>query len=119
MPVKSFLSLLLRAGQLSATKGVGDRIAQERRLKAARDKRDIDQKEVAKAIGVTPGAVSRWENELAVPKDDVIAKLAAYFGVRAGWLRYGEGERIDAGAPLMELQKPQRAIIPRRDKGKG
>lgn len=74
---------------MSVTKGVGARIAQERRLKAAREARDIDQREIASVIGVTAGAVSRWENDLTVPKDDVIAKLARYFGVTPAWLRYG------------------------------
>lgn len=88
--------------QLSGAQQVGARIAQERRLKAAREARDIDQRDIAKAIGVTPGAVSRWESGVTVPKDAAILALAKYFGVTPAWLHYGQEPR----------EAPHAALIP-------
>jgi len=84
------------------------RLAQERRQKAARDRRDIGQKDVAKAVKTTPASVSRWESGLNMPDDDTVIRLAAYFGVTPSWLRYGqapreaEPERVDVpiGVPF-------------------
>ena len=104
---------------MSVTQGLGERIAQERRLKAAREQRDIDQRDVARAVGVSFGAVSRWESGETVPKDDAIAKLAKYFGVTPAWLRYGQEPRVDAGAPTMDLTKPQRGFVPGKVVKKG
>ena len=114
--VNNFLSRKLSKAEPTVAQQVGSRIAQERRLKAARDRRDIDQKAVAAAVGVSPAAVSRWENGETIPRDDVLVRLAEYFGVTASWLRYGEGN--GTGAPKLPLREPQRPIIPRR-KGKG
>jgi transcriptional regulator with XRE-family HTH domain len=94
------------------------RIAQERRLKAARDERDISNKDIAEAVGTSDANVSKWIAGLSMPRDDAMKDLARYFGVRVAWLRYGEQPRIDAGAPLIPLTKPQRVVLPRA-KGKG
>ncbi len=80
---------------MSVTKGFGDRLAQQRREKAARDQRDIGQKEVAEAVGASEPSVSRWEAGIGVPRDATIQRLADYFGVTPGWLRYGDGEATD------------------------
>lgn len=72
---------------------VGDRIAQERRLKSARECVDIDQKTVAEALGVSGPTISRWESGTAFPRDDALIQLAQYFGVNPAWLRYGTGPR--------------------------
>lgn len=79
--------------QMSATKGFGDRLAQERREKAARDRRDISQKDVAIRVGSSEPSVSRWESGLGVPHDPTLQRLADYFGVTLGWLRYGQEPR--------------------------
>lgn len=74
---------------------LGDRLAQLRRERAAKLRRDIDQTDIAKAIGIgakKQSYVSKWESG-TIPKDDVLKKLAAYYGVTVGWLRYGEGEK--------------------------
>jgi len=71
----------------------GERIAQERRLKAVREKRDIDQLVVAEAVGVTGPTISRWESGDVIPRDGVLVELARYFGVTPAWLRYGQEPR--------------------------
>lgn len=88
--------------QDSVTQEFGERLAQERREKAARERRDISQKDVAEAVGSTAPSVSRWENGGSPPGDAMLRKLAAYFGVTPGWLRYGQLPReypVVADAP--------------------
>lgn len=70
-------------------------MAQERREKAARERRDISQRDVAEAVGTSGANVSRWEAGQAIPGEEFLAKLATFFGVSRAWLRYGEGERVE------------------------
>lgn len=86
-------------------------------MKAVRDRRDIDQKDVAAAVGASPATVSRWEAGLVVPGDATIEKLARYFGVTPAWLRYGQEPRspeptskVETGLPLY----PMKPGIPER-----
>lgn len=57
-----------------------------RRLKAAREERDIDQKEVAREVGVAPGTVSRWESGESVPTGTGLIRLAQYFDTTERWI---------------------------------
>lgn len=93
---------------MSVTQGFGERLAQERREKAARERRDIGQKDVAEAVGSSGPSVSRWEAGLGVPSDRMIGELARYFGVTPAWLRYGQEPRH---APAPELAAPKPSII--------
>lgn len=79
--------------QAGLAREIGARIAYERRLKSLRDGRDITHVDLAKAAGVTPATVSRWESGESPPKDGALIRLAHYFGVTRGWLRYGEEPR--------------------------
>lgn len=102
-------------------KDFGERVAQERREKAARDRRDIGQKDVAEAVRTTPATVSRWEAGLNMPDDAVLSKLASYFGVTPAWLRYGVPE-TKTGAPRLEQRKaldPANLIVSRGKRRKG
>lgn len=80
-----------------AVEGFGARLAQERREKAARDRRDLTQADIAKAIGSSGPSVSRWEAGLGVPSDRMVEALARYFGVTPAWLRYGQEPREAPG----------------------
>lgn len=71
---------------------LGNRIAQSRREKAVRERRDITQLDVAKAVGVSGAAVSDWEADKKAPREAALAKLAAYLGVTPQYLRYGVTE---------------------------
>jgi transcriptional regulator with XRE-family HTH domain len=84
---------------VSPAQAFGERLAQERREKAAREHRDITQRDVARAVGLTSAAISNYEKGGTIPNDDILAKLAAFYGVRPSWLRYGEGEKLDVKAP--------------------
>jgi DNA-binding XRE family transcriptional regulator len=68
---------------------LGKRIAQARREKAVYEGRDIDQIEVADAVGVTGAAVSRWESDQKSPRVGHLVQVAEYLGVTPSWLRYG------------------------------
>lgn len=50
-------------------------------LRDLRLERDLTQGEVGEAIGVTPQAVSKWENENGLPDVVQLIPLADYFGV--------------------------------------
>lgn len=54
-----------------------DRAVVGKRLEKLRGSRT--QREVAEALGVTPMAVSQWENGQRMPSDDMKVKIAAYF----------------------------------------
>lgn len=108
--------------QVSFAQALGERIAQERRLKSVRDRADIGQKDVADTLGVSAGTVSRWESGDVVPRDDVLLKLADYFGVTPAWLRYGQEPRevpraelpaVNGHGPPVPLPPLQRAVSSR------
>jgi transcriptional regulator with XRE-family HTH domain len=61
------------------------------RLQFARKRAALTQLEVARAIGVTPQAVSQWERGEAEPENMKIVPLAKLFGVEPAWL-LGDGE---------------------------
>ena len=75
------------------TKQFGDRLAQERRHKSVAEWRDVFRKDIAKDVGVSESALGRWELNANMPSDEIIARLAAYFGVTSAWLRYGTEPR--------------------------
>ena len=45
------------------------------RIKEARKKRKLTQEELAALIGVTKGAVANYENEVSIPKIEILYKL--------------------------------------------
>lgn len=82
---------------------LGNRLARERRRKAHDEDADLDGKDIAKAVGVSASTYSRYEADLTKPDDDTMAKLANYFGVTRGWLRFGEGERLPPSTTEVKL----------------
>lgn len=56
------------------------------RLKELREERGIGQVELAKAINVSKGIISLWENGLREPKLSNLVSLAAYFKVSINFL---------------------------------
>lgn len=69
---------------------LGKRIQQARREKSLLEGRNVDQTEVADACGVSGAAVSRWESDQKLPRDENMYRLADFLGVTPGWLRYGQ-----------------------------
>lgn len=85
---------------------LGSRIAQARRELGVRLQRDIAQRDVANAIGMSPAAVSQWEADGRTPSEEVLGKLAAYLGVTPAFLRYGITE------PVLQPASPAPAPAP-------
>jgi transcriptional regulator with XRE-family HTH domain len=81
-----------------ARESLGDRIRQARFQLAARRGRAVTQTALAASIGVSPGAVSQWENGTTEPTLSIIPKLAQALGVTPGWLAFGESSEA---APLL------------------
>lgn len=56
------------------------------RIKEARKKQCLTQVDLASAIGVTKGAIANYENEVSVPKIELLVKLMKNLGVDANYL---------------------------------
>lgn len=81
--------------QSTGKKGFSERLRRERRLKAVAEDRDIENQEIAEALGFDAATVGRWFLGKSMPRDDATMEvLAAYFGVTRSYLRYGEGDRV-------------------------
>ena len=57
-----------------------------KRIKELRKEKNINQEELGKAIGVSPRAISYWEQEINEPKATYIVELAKFFGVSSDYL---------------------------------
>ena len=51
------------------------------RITELRRKKNMTQEELAAELGVTPQAVSKWENDLSCPDITLLPQLARLFGV--------------------------------------
>lgn len=90
-----------------------ERLAQERRLKAVAEWRDISQAEVAAAIGESQTNYNRYEKGRIKIPNEVIGKAAGYFGVRKEYLWSGdEPRRVEPTATVEVVAGP----APRRSR---
>ena len=105
---------------MTKPESVGDRIAQARREKAARERRDIRPVDLARALGVSGATVSDWEAGNVTPRDDAMIKLADFLGVTPGYLRYGVRESAPSAPPVMPVEsfKPVRPAPAKGEKKK-
>lgn len=62
-------------------------------LRRLRDERDISQQELATALGVSVGIVSRWERGANGPERAQLRRLAEFFSVDASALTDPDDER--------------------------
>lgn len=58
----------------------------EENLRALRGKENITQEQLAEVLGVSPQAVSRWENGAAFPDISLLPVIAGYFNVTTDYL---------------------------------
>jgi len=63
------------------------------RLRAAREAAGQSQRDVASAVGVAQPQVTAYEAGAKRPTYETAERLAAFLGVRAGWLVFGEEPR--------------------------
>ncbi|MDD2371488.1 MAG: helix-turn-helix transcriptional regulator [Firmicutes bacterium] len=64
------------------------------RIKKLREKNNITQADLAKAIGVTTSAVSAWEKGVNEPRMGAVHKIAQYFNVTKSYLVNDEDSPI-------------------------
>jgi len=60
------------------------------RINEYRRQRNITQEQLADAMGVTPQAVSKWENDISCPDITLLPQIADYFSVSMDRLVRGE-----------------------------
>ena len=68
-------------------KSMGNRISQLRKEKG------ITQEDMAEKLGVTPQAVSKWENDISYPDILLLPKIAEMLGVTVDELLSGESKK--------------------------
>ncbi len=79
-------------------KSMGNRISQLRKEKG------ITQEDMAEKLGVTPQAVSKWENDISYPDILLLPKIAEILGVTVDELLSGESKKETRVLPK-ELRK--------------
>lgn len=79
---------------------IGERIGQLRRTK------NLTQDQLAEKMGVSPQAVSKWENDISCPDIGLLPQLAEFFGVTVDELLRGP----QAAPVRMETQNTPRDL---------
>ena len=67
-----------------------DQIKIERFIAAKRKEKSLTQAEVAKSLGITDRAVSKWERGLALPDASIMLNLCSILGIGITELLTGE-----------------------------
>ena len=79
-----------------------------KRIAALRREKELTQDALAEMLGVSPQAVSKWENDQTCPDISLLPKLARELGVTVDELLSGKQET----APLVQMvPEPQRKDI--------
>lgn len=60
-----------------------------RRIKAARERRDWCQADLAHVVGVRPGTVANWETGVRIPTRDGLVRLGVALRRKVEWLLFG------------------------------
>ncbi len=56
------------------------------RLKELRIEKNLNQRELAKQIGYSQAAITRWENNIKIPNIVALKAIAMFFGVTSDYL---------------------------------
>lgn len=75
-----------------------------KRIAALRKEKGMTQEELAEKLGVSPQAVSKWENGQSCPDISLLPRLAAIFGVTTDLLLTGEQETM----PPVQMLPPEK-----------
>ncbi|MCM0148167.1 LexA family protein [Photobacterium galatheae] len=70
---------------------------------------------IAKRLGVTPKAVSKWLNAESMPRRDKMSELASFLGVDLYWLQFGDESRdasISNVIPVVGVPTDYRSEFP-------
>lgn len=83
------------------------------RIKKARGARDLTQRDLAEAVGVSPQAVQQWEKGGTSPRGTRLEKLGAALGVSPQWITHGTGDGPrEEGVIVEPVQVPPLSRIP-------
>lgn len=63
-------------------------------IRKLRESHGLTQSQLGDAIGVSDKAVSTWESGNREPRQASVSKIAHYFGINEGELRYGDGDHF-------------------------
>lgn len=100
MPVGAFLPSM----------GIGESAG--RRIKMARERQNMTQKELAEKMGTTSQNISQYERNIINPKPETIKKFADALGVDARWLEVGEYEDNSLSGEEQQLLRYFRIMSP-------
>lgn len=78
-------------------------------LQKLRKGQGVTQEQLASYLGVSPQAVSKWENG-GYPDGDLLPRLADYFGVSIDYLYGRETEKVSMEQALMDRMKEVYAV---------
>jgi len=81
------------------------------RISALRREKGITQDQLAEAMGVSPQAVSKWENDISCPDISMLPQLADYFQVSIDELLRGERSAAVPQVIPEERRKPLEQMI--------
>lgn len=87
------------------TSTFGDRVA------GAREVAGMDQKQLAKRLGVKLSTLQGWENDLSEPRANKLSMLAGLLNVSMRWLIEGLGEGVDLEQAQTREEKDMDEII--------
>ena len=81
------------------------------RTKELRKSLGLTQQAFADRLGITRGAVSKYDIDATDPSDAVISLICREFNVREAWLRDGEGEMLEVKPRAEELGELVRKLL--------
>jgi len=68
-------------------------------IRELRESAGLTQAELGKVAGVSPNAVSQWENKRAVPRMGAIQRIADYFGIPKSMIMGDGVSTLDEATP--------------------
>jgi transcriptional regulator with XRE-family HTH domain len=61
-----------------------------KRLKQARNKKQLTQNQVAVVLGINYTTISKYENDKSQPDNDILQRISSLYDVSLDWLLTGE-----------------------------
>ena len=91
---------------IEATKGKGkEKMTLGKRIAALRKEKEMKQDTLAEALGVSPQAVSKWENDQTCPDISLLPKLAQLLGVSVDELLSGKKQELAQPVQILPPEK--------------